>query len=317
MSGKQIAAMVRSHAQNDGTRLYNLALQAAAREAKQGHTRIAQEIKDAVEIAKQSNVQNVVRLPNALDDFYDIVDTRQPDNKLSQMVLSSAIRDGLARVLSEQRQRDLLEAHGLKPAHKLLFVGPPGTGKTLTAATIAGELRIPLFNVRIDGLLGKHLGDTSNNLRTVFDAMAVVRGVYFFDEFDALAADRAGNDIGEARRILNSLLTMVEEAPSSAIVVAATNHEQLLDQAVSRRFDSVIHYEIPDREQVIEVIYNRLFGRINKEDLYALLSELEGKSQAEIVRIAEHAAKTAVLAGKQAVTESDMRDAIQALHGRT
>ena len=113
--------------------------------------------------------------------------------------------------------------HGLSPRRKLLLVGPPGTGKTLTASVLAGELGLPLLEVRLDGLITRFMGETAAKLRQIFDATDQTRGVYFFDEFDAIGSERAiANDVGEIRRVLNSFLQMIEQDRSHSMVIAAT-----------------------------------------------------------------------------------------------
>ena len=149
--------------------------------------------------------------------------------------------------MSEQRQQQNLRDHGLQPRRKLLLVGPPGSGKTMTAAVLAGELHLPLFTIVLDGLITKFMGETAAKLRLVFDAMQATRGVYFFDEFDAIGARRGERqDVGEIRRVLNSFLQFLEQDESHGLIVAATNHPELLDKALFRRFDDVIEYSVPD-----------------------------------------------------------------------
>ena len=125
------------------------------------------------------------------------------------------------------------------PPHRILLEGPPGTGKTMTTAVLAHELDLPLLTIRLDALLSKYLGETASKLRVLFDPAASQRAVYLFDEFDALGGDRAGNDVGEARRILNSFLLFLESAGPQSIVAAPTNHKSILDRALFRRFDLV------------------------------------------------------------------------------
>ena len=144
----------------------------------------------------------------------------------------SELREQLKQVIAEQRQRKRLLEHGFDPTHRLLLEGPPGTGKTMTAAVLAHELSLPMFTVRLDSLLSKYMGETAGKLRQVFDAVSRRRGVYLFDEFDALGGDRSGNDVGEARRILNSFLVFLEQASTESIVIAATNHPSILDRAL-------------------------------------------------------------------------------------
>ena len=160
-----------------------------------------------------------------------------PDARLADLVLPDELEGRLQQVLLEQRQRDVLARHGLRPMRRLLLGRPPGTGKTSTARVIAGELDLPLFAIRLDTLITEFMGETAAKLRLVFDALAETRGVYLFDEVDALAGDRAGaNDVGEIRRVLNSFLQFLEEDVSDSVVIAATNHPQLLDNATLSPF---------------------------------------------------------------------------------
>ena len=212
----------------------------------------------------------------------------------------------------EQRQRDKLGAHGLVPRHKLLLVGPPGTGKTMTARALAGELHLPLFIVRLDGLITKFMGETAAKLRLVFDAISETRGVYLFDEFDALGAQRAtDNDVGEIRRVLNSFLQFLEADGTDSLIIGATNHSEILDKALFRRFDDVISYDLPKSEAIRRVIENRLAAfNVEELDWAAVLSAAEGLSQADITRACLEAAKTAVLNDTEQVFTANLLDAI-------
>ena len=175
------------------------------------------------------------------------------------MVLSDSVRARIEEIILQQRQRDLLRSHGLTPKRKLLLVGPPGCGKTMTASVLAAECRLPLLFVQLHSLISKYMGETAAKLHHVFDAMGETRGVYLFDEFDAIGATRAaGNDVGEIRRVLNSFLQFLERDDSESIIVAATNFMDMLDDALFRRFDDVITYELPDGKLIRELIENRL-----------------------------------------------------------
>ncbi|XCB28957.1 ATP-binding protein [Arcanobacterium hippocoleae] len=218
----------------------------------------------------------------------------------------------IKQILAEQRQRKNLLDYGFTPAHRLLLEGPPGTGKTMTAAVLATELQIPMVTVRLDSLLSKYMGETASKLRLVFDSVARRRAVYFFDEFDALGADRSGNDVGEARRILNSFLVFLEEASSESLVLAATNHRKILDYALFRRFDAVLTYTLPDARQAVAVMKARL-GTLAKGTSMAKLGEYtSGLSHAELVKAAETAAKTVIMRGESRVHQDDLIAALTA-----
>src|SRR5208337_5606310 len=130
--------------------------------------------------------------------------------------------------------------------------------KTMSASALAGEFGLPLFEIRLEGLITKFMGETAAKLRLVFDAIAETRGVYFFDEFDAIGAKRTErNDVGEIRRVLNSFLQFLEQDESDSLIIAATNHPELLDPALHRRFDDVIEYALPDPDVARRILKNR------------------------------------------------------------
>ncbi|SJM47311.1 Cell division protein FtsH [Gulosibacter sp. 10] len=246
-------------------------------------------------------------------EFAELVEETRPDVRLRELVAPAELVAQIKQVLAEQRQRKTLLDHGFAPAHRLLLEGPPGTGKTMTAAVLATELSIPMFTIRLDSLLSKFMGETASKLRLVFDAVARHRAVYLFDEFDALGADRAGNDVGEARRILNSFLVFLEEASPESLVLAATNHRAILDKALFRRFDAVLTYSLPDARQAVAVIRARL-GSLAAGTSMAKLGEFTNElSHAELVKAAESAAKAVLM---RAETHVDRDDLIAALTAR-
>jgi SpoVK/Ycf46/Vps4 family AAA+-type ATPase len=228
------------------------------------------------------------------------------------MVLAPELEDRLRRVLREQRQQERLRARGLGPRRKLLLVGPPGSGKTMTAAALAGELKLPLFTVLYDGLIGKLLGETAARLRLVFDAIALQRGVYFFDEFDAIGTQRSGpNDVGEIRRVLNSFLQFLENDDGPSLIIAATNHPELLDKALFRRFDDVITYSLPNAEIARGISEARLATySLDRVSWDIVLEAASGLSQGEISRAADEAAKVAVLGDDNSVKTAALLTAL-------
>ncbi len=234
--------------------------------------------------------------------------------RLSSLVLSQTIEERLRRVIVEQRQQNKLRHHGLRPRRKLLFIGPPGTGKTVTAAALAGELHIPLFTILLEGVITKFMGETATKLKIVFDSMMVDKSVYLFDEFDALGARRSQtNDVGEIRRILNTFLQLLEKDDSQGLIIAATNHPELLDRALFRRFDDVIEYGIPDRDTALKIIQCRLARFKLNINWDRISNESAGLSQAELVRASDDAAKNAIL---NEIETIDTENLVASLHER-
>ncbi|WFF08719.1 AAA family ATPase [Micromonospora sp. WMMD1076] len=311
--GEHITAMVRSHAAGDDAAFYSVALQVAAREARRGHHLLADDIKKAVDTVRQTTPRsNVTKLAQPRGDLAELVEVSHPEVALRDLVAPASLVAHIKQVIGEQRQRKTLLEHGFAPAHRLLLEGPPGTGKTMTASVLAHELALPMFTVRLDSLLSKYMGETAAKLRVVFDAVAARRGIYLFDEFDALGADRSGNDVGEARRILNSFLVFLEQASPESIVIAATNHRSILDRALFRRFDAVLTYHLPDARQATTVIRLRL-GSLATGLSFAKLAECtHGLSHADLVKAAEAAAKGALMRGEASVTREDLIEALTA-----
>ena len=318
-SANQLISLLKSHVEGDQERFYSIAMQLAAHEAKMGHGKLAEELRSLVDQAKArrglppKGGEKTVPIGRPRGELAELLGVSFPKNRLGEMVLDELLEYQLKRVIREQRQAERLLSHGLAPRRKLLLVGPPGTGKTFTASVLAGELGLPLFQVRLDGLITKYMGETAAKLRQVFDATDRTRGVYFFDEFDAIGSQRGlANDVGEVRRILNSFLQMIEQDESHSLIVAATNHPEILDQALFRRFDDILHYGLPDEAQITALLKARL-SRSGRGGIAwkRLTQKAKGLSYAEIVRACDEALKEAVIEQKERLGETDIRHAIE------
>jgi SpoVK/Ycf46/Vps4 family AAA+-type ATPase len=255
------------------------------------------------------------------DGLADLVTTEYPKVWLSDMTLVPATRAQLERVLHEQRQRDLLESHGFAPLHRLLLTGPAGTGKSMTASALAAELSLPLVTIRIDALISKYTGETSTKLRVVFDAMAHPRTVYlfddFFDDFGAIGAwQTAGSDIVDARRILTMFLSFLDDTQPESLIVTVTDHPSLLDDALLRRFDTVIPYALPDSTQALDLLRHRLAAMNTSAISWnEIANHVKGLSQAGLARAAESAAKQALLSDSPSLSTAALITPLRELRG--
>jgi SpoVK/Ycf46/Vps4 family AAA+-type ATPase len=300
-TAEQLKALLKSYVDGDGEQFLTVSMQVAAHAARRGQGKLAQELRDLVDEAKRRSVQppaaTAVPIVRPAGELADLVQVSYPRTHLADMVLSESAMLSLERVLMEYRQQEKLRSHGMSARRKLLLVGPPGSGKTMTAAALAGELKLPLLGVRLDGLITKFMGETASKLRLVFDAMVSTRGVYLFDEFDAIGGDRGRrNDVGEMRRVLNSFLQFLEADDSDSLILAATNHQDILDTALFRRFDDVIRYGLPAPEHIEQLAKNRLnMFRLNRVRWDSIREAAQGLSYAEVARACTEAAKSAVL----------------------
>lgn len=313
-TAEQIKALIKSHLGEDSDRFVAVAMQVAAHAARQGHGRMAEDIRSLVDQAKKAkrSPSQPVPIARPRGDLAELLSASFPSTRLGEMVLSDAIETRLRRILREQRGRQKLLAHGLRPRRKLLLIGPPGSGKTMTASALAGELRLPLYTLLLHGLITKFMGETAAKLRLVFDALAEQRGIYLFDEFDAIGVHRStGNDVGEIRRVLNSFLQFLEQDDSQSLIIAATNHPESLDRALFRRFDDVIEYTSPPQDLARKVLQNRLAPfDVKSVDWDIAATAAHGLSYADVVQACEAAAKDAVLADSLRVTTDALKEAL-------
>lgn len=316
-TSRHIIALLKSHMEGEEQQFLSVALQMAAHEARKGHTKVAQEIQSLIDQAKDKKSalekkRSSTKVIQPKGELSNLVSVRYSETRLVDMVLQSKLKERLDRILIEQRNQCRLAEHNLQPRRKILLVGPPGSGKSMTAAALAGELRLPLFTVMYDCLITKYMGETANQLKLIFDAMKSDRGVYFFDEFDAIGSQRASiNDTGEIRRVLNSFLQFLENDDSQSIIIAATNHPDMLDKALFRRFDDVIKYELPDEQIIRELLETRLSSFTLRWDNWnPIIQTSKDLSQAEIVNAANEAAKIAVISNQDSISEESLLGAI-------
>jgi len=297
-----IKSLLKHFINNDSSKFKTTILQIAAYEAKQGHSTAARELRELIEKADISS-SKIIQL-NTENNMFVV---SHPNNTLDELVVTSEIHQRIARILNEFANRQKLYGFGLSNRRKILLEGDSGTGKTLTASIIAGELKLPLYNIQTDKIVTKFMGETSAKLRLVFDSIQKFTGVYLFDEFDAIGADRSlDNEVGEMRRILNSFLQFIEQDESNSIIIAATNNHDILDKALYRRFDDVLHYSLPDEEKRKAMFIKLLRSyKTNFRPSKQLIEISSGLSHADITNISNDAIKTSIL-NNSAITQEQL-----------
>lgn len=318
-SAEQLKALLQSHIDGDEAQFYSVAMQLAAHEARLGHGKLARELRDLIDKAKAlkpTETGQPVPLAKPRGELSGLLSVSYPKLKLADMVLSRSVGDRLTRLIKEHTNVQKIRSHGLAPRKKLLLIGPPGTGKTLTASVLAGELGLPLFVVRLDSLMTKFMGETAAKLRLIFDAIQQTRGVYLFDEFDSIGSQRGlTNDVGEIRRVLNSFLQMVEQDDSDGLLISATNHAELLDHALFRRFDDVIEYQLPEKREIIATLKSKLAAFKTSRIQWAKAADAAADlSYGDITQVCEDAKKDVIIHNREKVTHTDLIRSIKERH---
>jgi hypothetical protein len=208
-----------------------------AEERSKQHNVLAERLTKAMNGLANGGAQLNYAHPENLARGRDFLAEIQPQRRLDDIVLPKIARLACDQLVEEQQRSDVLRAHGLEPRHRMLLVGPPGNGKTSLAEAIAESLAVPLLIVRYELMIGSYLGETATRLKRMFDYVRTTPCVLFFDEFDAIGKERGDkHETGEIKRVVSSLLMQMDELPSYTVIIAATNHAELLDRAVWRRF---------------------------------------------------------------------------------
>lgn len=310
-AAEKIKRLIESFAEKDEARFYSIAMQIAAAEARKGHSNVANELKKLIENAKTERSSSTVtsilehQISKDLEEIQDLIEVVHHTSTLDDMILSDSIRESLHKIIQEQRKFNELQQYNLMPRRKLLLTGPPGCGKTMTSEALASELAIPLYTIRLDGLISRYMGESISKLKQIFNFMNSKRAVYLFDEFDSIGSHRSyGNDVGEIKRVLNSFLMNIEKDRSNSLIIAATNMQQALDKALFRRFDDIIEYGLPERKEIKKLLVRNISGLKNLSDpeLQKLTKRAQGLSFADIERATDDALKEMIISGKSTIS---------------
>lgn len=252
-------------------------------------------------------------LPRDRERDVVLLEDQIPQRDLNDIILDAKNRCTVEEVLREQRRRDVLRTHHIRPRQRLLFSGPPGCGKSLCAEVIAFELGLPLLVVRFDAVISSFLGETAANLRKVFDFAKRGEWVLLLDDFDAIGKRRDDpTEHGELKRLVNTFLQLIDGFRSDNLVIATTNHEGLLDPALWRRFDEILHFGLPSREQIHQLLELRLASvRHSTISLSRVAPKLVGMSHADIERICYDAMRGVVLDGASQLSTEALDRAIE------
>ncbi len=235
-----------------------------------------------------------------------------------RLILPMRTLDRLVQITREHQRHDVLAAGGLSPTQRVLFFGPPGCGKTLTAQVMASALSLPLVTVRFDAVVSSYLGETASNLRRVFDFIQRGRWVVLFDEFDAIGKDRDNPfEHGELKRVVNSLLQLMDAFKGESLLIAATNHENLLDSAIWRRFQAIIRFSLPTEQERV-LLLQKFMGSFDTSEVNfeQVARNTKGATGSDLEQMALQTARTALLDARTRVRTQDLQHCFLAIGQR-
>lgn len=319
-SGKVLRQLIRAGAEGDIAAFKAASHSIIEEERQKQHHLLANDLERLL-YGTQNGISSNVRklhkgseLPTNKDNGLALLEERAVVREEKDIILSDATQTLLSEIIHEHNRADVLRSYGLRPAQKLLFCGPSGCGKTLAAEVIAHSLSLPLVIVRLDSVISSFLGETASNLRKVFDYVARYPVVALFDEFDALAKDRGdAADHGELKRSVNAVLQMLDSYRGESLLIATTNYEALLDQAVWRRFDETLSFELPTPEQIKRLLALKLSG-VRREfdtDDHGIANLFKGMSHGDIERVLRRAVKEMILSGREFLQRSHIDEALK------
>jgi len=328
MKAELLKRFFRAIASSDKEAIDKLTHLVIQEERSKGHTLLAEQLEN---ITKKSykenstsngkpanlvpeNLQALSELPTSKRFNVPLV-TLIPREKLRHhMVLPKVVEKRFQRIEREYAARDRLAHHGLRYRQKILLYGPPGCGKTLGAERLAWNTGLPMLKVRFDAMVSSYLGETASNLRLVFDDAAKNPCLLFLDECDSIAKSREDyQEVGEIKRVVNTFLQILDEYESdSGLLVAATNLNKSLDTALWRRFDDLIEVPLPGKQELEFILKDTLSAiEVGSVNWSTIVEQMNDFSAAQAVRVAQDAAKRAILEREELVIQEHLEDAVK------
>lgn len=289
------------------------------REKRKKHTQVAKELEKALYqtgniSSTQRRVKTSLPIPRDTEKGFPLLEIQYFEQDFDGLILSADTKAQLERVILEFKDVDILATYNLRYKNKILLCGKPGTGKTFSVQVISSLLHIPVVYIRFDAIISSYLGETAGNLRKVFDFIENGTWIVLFDEFDIIGKNRDDHhEHGEIKRVVNNFLQMLDNFKGESILFAATNHQNILDSAIWRRFDAVIDYDLPNqktRQQLFEQ-YLKPLKRQQGINLVKAAKNSQGLSPADIKMIAIEAMKSAIIDQRDMLSGEDLSHAIQ------
>ena len=288
------------------------------REKRKKHNIVAKDLEKALYNTgkipiSQKRFKNNMPIPRDTEKGFPLLEIQHFEKNFDYLIISEETKEQFEQVIREFKDSDILATYNLQYKKKILLCGKPGTGKTFSAQIMSSVLNLPLIYIRFDAIISSYLGETAGNLRKVFDFIEYGTWIVLFDEFDIIGKNRDdSHEHGEIKRVVNNFLQMMDNFKGESIIFAATNHQNILDPAIWRRFDDVIYFELPDdttRRQIFE-IYLKSIKRGSDIDLEKISQLTNNFSPADIKMVTEEAMKTAIIDSKNSISMKDIETAV-------
>jgi len=317
-TSKLIKQLFLSFSNNDNESFEIAAREYIEREKRKKHNIVAKELEKALYntgyiASTQKRFKNTIPIPRDAEKGFPLLEIQHFEKNFNNLIVSKETKEQLEQIIREFKDSDILASYNLYCKRKILFCGKPGTGKTFSAQIMSSVLNIPLIYIRFDAIISSYLGETAGNLRKVFDFIEHGTWIVLFDEFDIIGKNRDDNyEHGEIKRVVNNFLQMLDNVQGNSIILAATNHQNILDPAIWRRFDDVIYYDLPDEEtryQLFE-IYLKPIKRDRDIDLIKISKKTKDLSPSDIKMITEEAMKLAIINSKDIISMDNIETAV-------
>ena len=324
MRSDQVRELFEAHFQGDDAKVRMIANEVILEEEAKNHRRFADDLRCILDserndapkrIVGSSSIKSSMPIPRDDSKGFPLLEIRHEYHSLNDLILRREVLDELSTIVAENKAQSILASYGLKPRNRLLFYGEPGTGKTLATRVMSTMTNLPLIYVRFDSIISSYLGETATNLRKVFNFIENGRYVVLFDEFDFIAKKRDDpHEHGEIKRVVNNFIQMLDSYNGPSILIAATNHQYLLDSAVWRRFDDAVFFELPDSD-LRAVLFSKYLSPIVKDERVRIsiddyAQRTEGFSPSDIQTTCENALRKSIINRRINIVHEDIIQAI-------
>lgn len=302
-----IKDIIISYKERDDNKFLNTVNRYIEKEKLKKHNSVVKELEQLLNnksFVTEKRFKETVPIPRDSEKGFQLLEIKNYDYSLDDLKVEKNIMNQLLQIISEFKYSDVLATYNMSYKSKILLCGPPGTGKTFTAQIISSVLNIPLVYIRFDTIISSYLGETANNLKKVFDFLESDVWIVLFDEFDIIAKNRDdSHEHGEIKRVVNNFLQMMDNFDGDSIIFAATNHQQLLDPAIWRRFDDIIYYDLPNDKTRRELFdkYIKIIKRKDDINMEELVKKSKGLSASDIKMIVTEAIKISVINSKDEI----------------